>query len=157
MERPTTEPMHGSPDAEHDQQKMQQFAQEYDRQATEWLIAELKGHFEPGQLVTMDDISRDYPHYNTLLVRNAALSEFAGKYSRELLPYLQAPFPLANGDVIQGPWIGHYKIGYFTRCGISSESIGGKRVLDIGCNAGFDTFYLSTLGPREIIGIEPTP
>ncbi len=42
-------------------------------------------------------------------------------------------------------------------CGVTQETVSGKRVLDVGCNAGFDTFYLGALEPSEIIGIEPGP
>ena len=157
MNHPTIRPEGSVSGAEYYQEKMRQFAKEYNPEAIAWMIAELGGRFEPERAITMAGIQRDYPHYANLLVQDAALAEFASRYIQELQPYLQAPFPLPNDEIIQGPWLGQYKIDYFTRCGITAETIGGKRVLDIGSNAGFDTFYLSTLGPSDIIGIEPSP
>lgn len=147
----------GFDNANYFQQKIRQFEEEYDPASAAQLIAELENRFQPEHIVTMDEIANDYPQYSTLLVQNAPLGEFAKGYAPRLQPFLQAPFPLANGDVVQGPWIGKYKIEHFNRCGVTADTLAGKRVLDIGANAGFDTFYLSTLGPSEIVGIEPIP
>lgn len=144
-------------DSEYYKAKQRQFEAEYHPDEIAWMIADLGDRFEPERAITMADISRDYPHFSKLQVQDDATAEFAATYAPRLQPYLQAPFPLPNGQVLQGPWLGQYKIDYFTRCGITADSIAGKRVLDIGSNAGFDTFYLSTLGPSEIIGIEPSP
>lgn len=48
---------------------------------------------------------------------------------------------------LQGKWI------QLRRC--LPESLEGKRVLDIGCNAGLDTLLYSTMGPEYVLGIEP--
>ena len=156
VSQPTREP-EGSSQNHDFVKKMRQFADDYNHEAVALMIAELGDRFKPECPISMEDIHRDYPHYGTLLLQDEALAEFASTYLQELQPFLQAPFPLPNGEVIQGPWLGQYKVGYFTRCGLTAETIEGKRVLDIGSNSGFDTFYLSTLGPREIVGIEPSP
>jgi SAM-dependent methyltransferase len=156
VHQPTTQPEDSITGDKYYEPKMRQFRTDYNHEEVAWMIAELGERFQPEREVTMADIRRDYPHYEKLLRQDAALDEFVATYADELQPFLQAPFPLPSGQVIQGPWLGQYKLAYFTRCGITAETISGKRVLDIGSNAGFDTFYLSTLGPREIVGIEPS-
>lgn len=155
MSTPIAPRITGFANAEYFQRKVQQFEDEYNPAETAQLIAELSEHV-PEKVVTMADIANDYPHYSKLLVQNAQLGEFASEYAERLRPFLQAPFPLANGEVVQGPWIGKYKIDYFNLCGVTADFLAGKRVLDIGSNAGFDTLYLSTLNPSKIVGIEPT-
>jgi SAM-dependent methyltransferase len=142
-------------DAEYYQSKMQRFQNEFDIKAISWLIDQMSGQSLPTRLVTPEDVTRDYSFYSQLLVDSPEVADFACTWAPRLKPFLQAPFPLPTGEVIQGPWLGQYKIDHFKLFDITPETIAGKRVLDIGCNAGFDTFYLSTLGPGEIIGIEP--
>ena len=45
-------------------------------------------------------------------------------------------------------------MGAYEAAGIVPQLI-GSRVLDIGCNAGYDTFLMSSLGAIEAVGIEP--
>jgi SAM-dependent methyltransferase len=141
---------------EYFQEKIRRFEHEFSLQAiSEWkdqVIADPKRD----NVITMDDIARDYPHFLDLLVQDEVLATFASMYHAALTPFLQAPFPLANGEVTQGPWPGLYKMPHYAPCGLTRELVQGKRVLDLGCNAGFDTYYLASLGPREIIGVEPS-
>jgi GT2 family glycosyltransferase/SAM-dependent methyltransferase len=137
--------------------KIARFEREFDIATTSNLIDYLSERFKPEVEITMDDIRSQYPHYLKLLEENPTVAAFVDRYVDILQPFLQAPFPVPGNRVIQGPWAGLYKIGHFTACEVTSETLAGKRVLDIGCNAGFDTLYLSTLGAREVIGIEPTP
>jgi SAM-dependent methyltransferase len=70
----------------------------------------------------------------------------------ELGPWLQGPFPLGADLAAAGPW----------RCDVKWAAIGpllgrltGERTLDVGCNAGFDTFMLRLRGAGYVLGIEP--
>jgi tRNA (mo5U34)-methyltransferase len=137
-------------------EKITHFKREYDEKATRALIAELSA-FKPDVEITIDDIHEQYPYYSQLLVEHPLLEEMVDHYFEKLQPFLQSPFPLPGKQVSQGPWVGAYKLNYFSACDVNKETIANKRVLDIGCNAGFDTFYLSTLGPSEVIGIDPIP
>ncbi len=137
--------------------KLAQFEREYNEQATEALINELRGLAQSEGTITFADIETRYPHYLKLLVEHPALEQMVDRYFEKLQPILQCPFPLPGQRVSQGPWQAAYKIDYFTQCEVNEATVAGKRILDIGCNAGFDTFYLSTLGPAEIIGIDPIP
>jgi SAM-dependent methyltransferase len=137
-------------------EKVALFERTYDQQQIQWLIDQLGRPAQPESPITFEDIRQRYPHYLKLLIDDPTLVPVVDKYVDKLQPFLQCPFPLPGQRVIQGSWPGEYKIGNFTLCGVTAETIANKRVLDIGSNAGFDTFYLSTLGPCEIIGIEPT-
>lgn len=132
------------------------FDRTYDPQNAEQMIAFLGDHFTPLAEVTMADIVHKYPHFLKLLVEHPQLEERVAKYADRLYPFMQYPFPVPGGRVIQGAWVGEYKLMNFPKCGVTAETLANKRVLDIGCNAGSDTFYLSTLGPSEIIGVEPS-
>lgn len=143
-------------DAAYLDSKMALFERTYDPHNAEQMIAFLGDHFTPLVEVTMADIVQKYPHFLKLLVDHPRLEEMVTKYADRLHPFLQYPFPTPGGRVIQGAWTGEYKLMNFPKCDVTAETLANKRVLDIGCNAGSDTFYLSTLAPSEIIGVEPS-
>lgn len=117
----------------------------------------LGSRFKPSVSLSFEDVMQQYPFFQRLLVKDPMLDGAIDYFLPLLQPFTQSPFPLSNGQVIQGPWLGQYKLGLFPSAGVNEETVKNKRVLDIGCNAGFDSFYLSSLGAREVIGIEPSP
>ncbi len=68
--------------------------------------------------------------------------------------FLQGPFPLPGNRVTRSAWDCRGKLGAYEAAGIIPQ-IMGSRILDIGCNAGYDTFLMSSLGAIEAVGIEP--
>jgi SAM-dependent methyltransferase len=68
--------------------------------------------------------------------------------------FLQGPFPLPGNRVTRSAWDCRGKLGAYEAAGIIPQII-GSRVLDIGCNAVYDTFLMSSLGAIEAVGIEP--
>lgn len=76
----------------------------------------------------------------------------------EILPhlglFLHGPFPLPGNRVTTSAWDCRGKFGAYEAAGILPK-ITGSRVLDIGCNAGYDTFLMSALGAIEAVGLEP--
>jgi SAM-dependent methyltransferase len=71
---------------------------------------------------------------------------------RALEPWLQGPFKLAENLVIPGIWRNDQ------RWQTLDEHVGdlhGKRVLDVGSNAGYDPFMLNLRGAREVVACEP--
>ncbi len=67
-------------------------------------------------------------------------------------PWLQGPFLLAENLVIPGVWRND------RRWRTLDEHMGelqGKRVLDVGSNAGYDPFMLKLRGAEEIVACEP--
>jgi tRNA (mo5U34)-methyltransferase len=83
------------------------------------------------------------PERRTELVNRAA----------ELDPWLQGPFYLGGDVIVGGTW----------RCdqrwiGLGSEipkNLAGKRVLDVGSNAGYDPFMFALRGAETVVGCEP--
>ena len=70
----------------------------------------------------------------------------------ELSPWLQGPFYLGGDVVIEGMW----RID--ERWAAIRDHVGdvqGKRVLDVGSNAGYDPFMFHVLGAREVLACEP--
>ena len=51
-------------------------------------------------------------------------------------------------------WDCRGKYGAYEAAGIL-QKLPNSRVLDIGCNAGYDTFLMSSLGAIEVLGLEP--
>lgn len=133
------------------------FEREYNQRDTEKNVKRLKSFHHPQTPITFADIGERYPHYAQLFVDDPTLEGRVERYLDELQPFLQCPFPLPGQRVVQGPWDGYYKFHDHTICEVTPETVANKRVLDVGCNAGFDTFYLSTMGAAEVIGIEPSP
>lgn len=68
--------------------------------------------------------------------------------------FLQGPFPLPGNRITKSAWDCRGKLGAYQAAGILPK-LAGSRVLDIGCNAGYDTFLMSSLGALEAVGIEP--
>lgn len=69
-----------------------------------------------------------------------------------LEPWLQGPFLLAENLVIPGVWRNDQ------RWQTLDEHVGdlkGKRVLDVGSNAGYDPFMFNLRGAEEVIACEP--
>jgi tRNA (mo5U34)-methyltransferase len=155
MQNPESEAVNRQFDAEYFNPKMALFERTYNPQNTEKRIASLGDRFAPHVEITMADIVQKYPYYLKLLVDHPQLEQMVATYADRLRPFLQCPFPVAGGRVLQGAWVGEYKLANFPKCDVTAETVANKRVLDLGCNAGYDTFYLSTLGPSEIIGVEP--
>jgi tRNA (mo5U34)-methyltransferase len=79
-------------------------------------------------------------------------------FVEEFLPhlglFLQGPFPLPGKRVTASAWDCRGKLGAYEAAGVLSK-LAGARVLDIGCNAGYDTFLMSFLGASEAVGLEP--
>lgn len=128
---------------EFDAQEMAQFARPYCEEAAEPTSYEF--------------LFANYPHFARLFQDSPEIRDFVNHYLPLLGPFCQSPFPLPEGRVIQGPWVALWKTMTFPACEVTAESVANKRVLDIGCNAGWDTFYLAALDPVEIIAIEPSP
>jgi SAM-dependent methyltransferase len=80
---------------------------------------------------------------------------FCEEYLPQLGTFLQGPFPLPQRRVSPSAWDCRGKMGAYRKCGLTRESIVGKRTLDVGCNAGYDTFLASAMGASESVGIEP--
>jgi tRNA (mo5U34)-methyltransferase len=73
--------------------------------------------------------------------------------AEELEPWLQGPF-LAGGDlVIGGAWRNDHR--WVVLGDALPEDLSGKRVLDVGSNAGYDPFMFSRLGADYVLGCEP--
>lgn len=70
----------------------------------------------------------------------------------ELEPWLQGPFVLAGNYVIPGRWRND---GRWAAIGEHVPDLTGKRVLDIGSNAGYDPFMFKLRGAREVVALEP--
>jgi tRNA (mo5U34)-methyltransferase len=71
---------------------------------------------------------------------------------RSLEPWLQGPFSLGGDLVIGGAWRNDTRWR-----GLSSHvpDLEGKRVLDVGSNAGYDPFMFKLRGAREVMACEP--
>lgn len=85
---------------------------------------------------------------------DAEKQALVNEFLPELGLFLHGPFPLPGGRVTRSAWDCRGKLGAYEACGIL-PGIRGARALDIGCNAGYDTFLLSSRGAREVVGLEP--
>ena len=86
------------------------------------------------------------------------IDESNRSFVEEMLPhlglFLHGPFPLPDNRVTTSAWDCRGKLGAYKAVG-ALPRIAGSRVLDIGCNAGYDTFLMSSLGALEVVGLEP--
>jgi SAM-dependent methyltransferase/predicted O-methyltransferase YrrM len=69
-----------------------------------------------------------------------------------LEPWLQGPFLLAGNLVIPGLWRNDQR---WESIGEHVPDLRGKRVLDVGSNAGYDPFMFKLRGASEVMACEP--
>jgi SAM-dependent methyltransferase/predicted O-methyltransferase YrrM len=69
-----------------------------------------------------------------------------------LEPWLQGPFMLAGNLVIPGVWRNDLR---WESMGEHVGDLNGKRVLDVGSNAGYDPFMFKLRGAKEVLACEP--
>lgn len=70
----------------------------------------------------------------------------------ELEPWLQGPFALGGDLVIGGAWRIDQR---WQTLRAHLPDIAGRRVLDVGSNAGYDAFMFKLLGARDVMACEP--
>jgi SAM-dependent methyltransferase len=71
---------------------------------------------------------------------------------RTLEPWLQGPFALGGGLVIGGAWRNGSR---WQGLAPHVPALDGKRVLDVGANAGYDAFMFKRGGAAEVLACEP--
>jgi SAM-dependent methyltransferase/predicted O-methyltransferase YrrM len=69
-----------------------------------------------------------------------------------LEPWLQGPFMLAGNLVIPGVWRNDQRWEWMNG---HVPDLSGKRVLDVGSNAGYDPFMFKLRGASEVLACEP--
>lgn len=73
--------------------------------------------------------------------------------AEELQPWLQGPFLLGGDLVVGGLWRNDQR---WVALGAQLEAdLSGRRVLDVGCNAGYDPFMFRLRGAEYVLGCEP--
>ncbi len=72
--------------------------------------------------------------------------------AEQLGPWLQGPFYLGGDVVIEGTWRNDQRWEAIRK---HVPDVSGKRVLDIGSNAGYDPFMFHALGASEVLACEP--
>jgi SAM-dependent methyltransferase/predicted O-methyltransferase YrrM len=70
----------------------------------------------------------------------------------QLAPWLQGPFYLGGDVVIEGTWRNDQRWEAMREY---VPDVAGKRVLDVGSNAGYDPFMFHALGAAEVVACEP--
>jgi tRNA (mo5U34)-methyltransferase len=70
----------------------------------------------------------------------------------QLSPWLQGPFYLGGDVVIEGVWRIDER---WSALRPFVPDVAGKRVLDVGSNAGYDAFMFHALGAGEVLACEP--
>jgi 2-polyprenyl-3-methyl-5-hydroxy-6-metoxy-1,4-benzoquinol methylase len=70
-----------------------------------------------------------------------------------LQPWLQGPFWLGGDVVVGGSW--RIDMRWRTLAPEVGEDLAGKRVLDVGSNAGYDPFMFKRRGADEVLACEP--
>ncbi|HLM27167.1 MAG TPA: DUF1698 domain-containing protein [Thermoleophilaceae bacterium] len=75
-----------------------------------------------------------------------------GERAQRLDPWLQGPFLLGGGLVVGGSWRSDQRWKVLEP---ELPKLRGLRVLDVGCNAGYDCFMFKRLGADYVLGAEP--
>jgi tRNA (mo5U34)-methyltransferase len=71
----------------------------------------------------------------------------------ELQPWLQGPFLLGDDLVVGGAWRKDQQ--WTTLAQEVPHDLSGRRIVDVGCNAGYDTFMFRLRGADYVLGCEP--
>lgn len=94
------------------------------------------------------------PAFLRFLDRANTRSEFLDEFLPQLGLFLHGPFPLPGNRMTRSAWDCRGKRGAYEACGLPAL-LHGARVLDIGCNAGYDSFLMASHGAIEVVGLEP--
>jgi len=103
------------------------------------------------QIATLDEVTRfsaQVPAHYAGQERSALAAQV-----HALRPWLQGPFYLGGDLAIGGAW--RNDLRWKLLAAALPPSLAGMRVLDIGCNAGYDCFAFNLLGPALTVGIDP--
>jgi len=102
-----------------------------------------------------DVSSADLIRFSTRLPESLTSAERASleEQASELDPWLQGPFLLGGDLVVGGVWRNDQR--WIGMTDIVPADLSGKRVLDVGCNAGYDPFMFKLLGADYVLGAEP--
>lgn len=73
--------------------------------------------------------------------------------ARELEPWLQGPFLLGGDLVVSGLW--RIDTRWVSLGSEVPADLSGRRVLDVGSNAGYDPFMFNLRGATEVLACEP--
>jgi tRNA (mo5U34)-methyltransferase len=106
-----------------------------------------------GKGADAQDLTR-LPRFSQDLPDELSAAEVS-KLQREisaLEPWLQGPFVLAENLVIPGIWRNDLRWEWMIE---HVADLSGKRVLDVGSNAGYDPFMFKLRGAREVLACEP--
>ena len=95
------------------------------------------------------------PLFRNFLEPSSATDAFVDQFLPQLGTFLQGPFPLPGKRVTRSAWDCRGKTGAYQACGLTPQAVAGKRTLDVGCNAGYDTFLVNAMGAAESVGVEP--
>ena len=106
-----------------------------------------------GKGAEAQDLTR-LPRFSRSLPNELSAAEVS-ELQREinaLEPWLQGPFVLAENLVIPGIWRNDLRWEWMSE---HVADLSGKRVLDVGSNAGYDPFMFKLRGAREVLACEP--
>ena len=89
------------------------------------------------------------PLFRNFLEPSSATDAFVDQFLPQLGTFLQGPFPLPGKRVTRSAWDCRGKTGAYQACGLTPQAVAGKRTLDVGCNAGYDTFLVNAMGAAQ--------
>jgi SAM-dependent methyltransferase len=98
--------------------------------------------------------SAELPRFSANLPEELSAAEITELERRvaDLEPWLQGPFVLAGNFTIPGVWRNDQR---WTWLDEHISDLKGKRVLDVGSNAGYDPFMFKLRGAADVLALEP--
>jgi tRNA (mo5U34)-methyltransferase len=96
----------------------------------------------------------ELPRFSANLPEELSVDQIAELERRvaELEPWLQGPFVLAGNLAIPGTWRNDQRWVWLAE---NISDLTGRRVLDVGSNAGYDPFMFKLRGASEVVAAEP--